>query len=42
MTAVADTAVDLHGPIGCLAHQTIGAVVGHGHFVGHLDVVVAV
>ncbi len=40
--AVADAAVDLHRPVGGLARQPVGAVVGHRHLVRDLHVVIAV
>src|ERR1700758_3898952 len=40
VTAVAEAAENLHRTIGGVANQSVGAIVGHRHFVGHLHVVV--
>ncbi len=42
VTAVTHAAEGLHGLVGGVAHQSVGAVVGHRHLVGDLQVVVAV
>ena len=42
VSAVADAAEDLHGTVGGLADQSVGAVVGHRDLVGHLHVVAVV
>ena len=42
VTAVSEAAEDLHGPVGGVADQPVGPVVGHRHLVGDLHVVVAV
>src|SRR5271166_6739970 len=42
VAAVAETAEDLHGAVGRVAHQPVGPVVRPRHFVGDLHVVVAV
>src|SRR5271163_3439236 len=42
MTAVTEAAENLHGAVGGVADQSVRAIVGHRHFVGHLHVVVAV
>src|ERR1035441_6606250 len=42
VTAVTEAAEDLHRSIGGVADQSVGAIVGHRHFVRHFHVVVAV
>ena len=42
VAGVALAAEDLHGSIGGLPDQTVGAVVGHGNLLGHRHVVVLV
>src|ERR1700738_2595993 len=42
VAGVSDTAEHLHRTVGGITHQAIGAVVGHRHLVGYLEVVVAV
>ena len=42
MAAVADTAVDLHRSVGGFADQPVGAIVGHRHLVGDLQMMVTV
>src|SRR6516225_4629962 len=42
VAAVTEAAEDLHGPVGGVADQSVGPVIGHRNLVRHLHVVVAV